>query len=367
MASIQKRDNGKWRARYRDDAGKEHARHFARKVDAQRWLDEVTTSVLTGNYVDPRAGRVTFGEYTAAWQSSQIHRPNTAAAVDSALRVHALPAFGSRQIASIRPSEIQAFVQGLTTSLAPSTVRVTYQHLRAVFKAAEADRLIARTPCQRITLPAVEKPAVRPLSTEVVLGLERAMPGRWRALVPLMAGTGVRPGEAAGVTLDRVDFLRRTLRVDRQLLLTWPPTFGPPKTQSSYRTIPLPQVVLDALAAHLAEFPVGEHGAIFTEPGGGLLYRDHITKAFRVAATTVRAPEGTGQHALRHYYASLLIRHGESVKVVQARLGHASATETLDTYSHLWPDSEDLTRAAVDSVLGIRAAEVVEGREGSNG
>lgn len=55
---------------------------------------------------------------------------------------------------------------------------------------------------------------------------------------------------------------------------------------------------------------------------------------------------------LRHFYASLLIRYGESVKVVQERLGHASAAETLDTYSHLWPDSEDRTRAAVDAVLG---------------
>jgi integrase len=62
-----------------------------------------------------------------------------------------------------------------------------------------------------------------------------------------------------------------------------------------------------------------------------------------------------GLHALRHYYASLLIRHGESVKVVQERLGHASATETLDTYSHLWPDSDDRTRQAVDLVLGSSA------------
>ena len=61
---------------------------------------------------------------------------------------------------------------------------------------------------------------------------------------------------------------------------------------------------------------------------------------------------GTGLHALRHYYASLLIRYGESVKTVQARLGHASAAETLDTYSHLWPDSDDRTREAVDQVLG---------------
>ena len=62
--------------------------------------------------------------------------------------------------------------------------------------------------------------------------------------------------------------------------------------------------------------------------------------------------EGATFHDLRHYYAPLLIRHGESVKVVQARLGHATAAETLDTYAHLWPDSEDRTRQAVDWVLG---------------
>ena len=65
--------------------------------------------------------------------------------------------------------------------------------------------------------------------------------------------------------------------------------------------------------------------------------------------------EGTVFHELRHYYTSLLIQHGESVKVVQARLGHATAAETLDTYSHLWPDSEGQTRTAIDSVLGVSA------------
>ena len=72
----------------------------------------------------------------------------------------------------------------------------------------------------------------------------------------------------------------------------------------------------------------------------------------------------TGFHGLRHFYASLLIRHGESVKTVQARLGYASASETLDTYSHLWPDSDDRTRTAVDSVLSadyVRTGEAVDG------
>src|SRR5213076_1223390 len=72
MASIKKRPNGQWRARYRDDAGKEHAKHFARKVDAQRWLDEVTASMVTGAYVDPKAGRVTFASYFAEWAQRQV-------------------------------------------------------------------------------------------------------------------------------------------------------------------------------------------------------------------------------------------------------------------------------------------------------
>ncbi|MBA2532979.1 MAG: site-specific integrase, partial [Nocardioidaceae bacterium] len=198
---------------------------------------------------------------------------------------------------------------------------------------------------------------LEPLATETVLALEAAMPDRWQAMIRLMAGTGLRPGEAAGVTIDRIDFLRRKLRVDRQLLLTRPPSFGPPKTESSRRTIPLPQVVVDALAAHVAAYPPGAHSLIFCQQDGRAMNRDDVTKAFRRAVLTVGAPPTTHLHQMRHYYASLLIRHDESVKVVQARLGHASARETLDTYSHLWPDSEDLTRAAIDSVLGSAVAD----------
>jgi integrase len=83
---------------------------------------------------------------------------------------------------------------------------------------------------------------------------------------------------------------------------------------------------------------------------------------WRAAVEASGLPDGTGFHALRHYYASLLIRHGESVKTVQARLGHASAVETLDTYSHLWPDSDDRTRDAIYSVLGFTAYRLRTGK-----
>lgn len=58
--SVARRPNGKWRARYRDETGHEHTRHFDRKVDAQQWLDQVTAAVVTGTYADPKAGQITF-------------------------------------------------------------------------------------------------------------------------------------------------------------------------------------------------------------------------------------------------------------------------------------------------------------------
>lgn len=81
-------------------------------------------------------------------------------------------------------------------------------------------------------------------------------------------------------------------------------------------------------------------------------WKPHVRFGGRAEETD--QPKGRHRASARsnHFYASLLIRHGESVKVVQSRLGHATASETLDTYGHLWPDSDDRTRQAVDKVLG---------------
>jgi integrase len=158
-----------------------------------------------------------------------------------------------------------------------------------------------------------------------------------------------------GITGERLDLERGTLRVDRQLILlpARPPFLAPPKTSASHRTIPLPRVVRQELRDHLERFPVQHlEGLIFTDDEGNALSRTRFSReVWRPAVAAVRAPRGTGFHDLRHFYASLLIRHGESIKTVQRRLGHATAAETLDTYAHLWPDSDDRTREAIDSVL----------------
>jgi integrase len=383
MASVTFRENrGKWQARYRDPAGRERAGLFDRKADAKRWLDEQTAAIVTGQYVAPEAGRMTFRTFAEDWRARQVHRPTTAAKVENTLRVHAYPAFGERPLGAIMPSHIEAWVKGLSLRLAPATIAVSHGIVAGVFKAAVRDRRIASSPCEGTRLPEVFREPVVPLLTEQVLALEEAMPPRYRAFVPLAAATGLRQGELFGLTLDasglRPPSARPRLRVERQLLTLAgePPYLGPPKRKASRREVPLPRVAVEALAAHLAAFPavplevpVRDHGGrlglevvelVFTNRSGRPVRRNGFGDVWR-AATRAAGVEAT-PHDLRHYYASLLIRHGENVKVVQARLGHATAAETLDTYAHLWPDSEDRTRDAIDSMLGAAFADHVRTR-----
>ncbi|UGQ14329.1 site-specific integrase [Yinghuangia sp. ASG 101] len=364
MASIQKRPNGKWRARWYDEDRQERSRHFDRKVDAQRWLDQVTASILTGQYVDPKAGRVKLQAVAEDWQKSQVCAEGTARINDNALRLHINPALGQHAIATIRRTHVQKFVKLLSEELAPGSVRNVYDVLARVMQSAVDDRVIASTPCRRITLPKLPDTEVVPPTIQEVQAIADAMPDRYRAAVILAAGSGLRIGEILGLKVSDIDFLRRTVRVERQR--TQDGEINPPKTQRSYRTVPVGQVVIDALALHLAAFPTDAW--VFTdERGKPLLYRRWRTvwnaayRAMQKAADAVADKLGQPRHTitvwtvhdLRHFFASALIAGGASVKQVQVVLGHSSAVITLRVYSHLWPGDEDRTRSVMDSVLEI--------------
>lgn len=356
-SSITRRPNGKWRARFRDEDGKEYARHFDRKLDGQRWLDENRALMLTGMFVSPNAGRMTFKEYAEQWRALQVHhRPSTADAVRVSLEKRVYPRIGDKKMRSIRSDDIAAMVAELSETYKPATVTLTYSYVATIFKAAVAAREVARTPCVGIKMPEVADETVDPkdvLTVENVHALVKAMPEHFKPLVLLAAGTGLRQGEAFGLTRDRVNFLKREIVVDRQLVMRngKPSEFGPTKTRSSNRVIPLPQVVADALSAHIKAHEIGPEDLLFRGSRGATMRRNTFSPLWQ-AATTKAGLEGYTFHALRHHYASLLIEHGESVKVVQARLGHKSAEETLNTYARLWPNTEDRTRQAVDAALG---------------
>ncbi|MGC1211267.1 MAG: site-specific integrase [Micromonospora sp.] len=347
MSSIQKRPDGRYRVRWRDPEGKERAKHFSRKIDAERFRSTVDADIIRGAYVDPQAGRTSFRDYAEAWRAAQPARANTAARHRSTLERHVYPAIGGLALASVRPSQVQAMVSGW--SLAPGSVRTVFSTVRAVFASAVRDRLIALDPCAGVKLPAVQRKRITPLSIEEVEALADAVPPEYRALVVLVAGTGLRQGEAFGVQVADVDFLRRTLTVQRQVQPG--PVVGPLKNRAAYRVIPLGDVVLAELAEHLRAYPAAGEAFIFRAPDGGPCTRNTFNSRVWRPAAKRAGLAGVGMHDLRHAYASMLIAAGQSVKVVSDRLGHSNAAMTLNVYSHLFPADEDRTRQAIDDAF----------------
>jgi integrase len=362
VASVQKRPDGRWRARYRDAADKEHARHFARKVDAERWLDEVRSHLLRGSYVDPAAGRVLFADYARTWLQAQPHRAGTALLYERTLRLHVFPRIGDRPIGSIRRSEIQALVTTSGRTLAPKTVENHFRLIKAVFSAALEDQLIAVNPCRKIARQPVAASKVVPLTVDQVEKLVASTPAHYKALVITSVGTGLRQGEALGLRAMDVDFLRREVHVRHQLVSVpgVAAHLGPPKTASSLRTVPAPAFVLSALAEHLRLFAPGPFGMIFSNTRGMAVNRQSLHRSLAAAVRAAGLPAGITFHQLRHTYASLLIDGGESVTVVADRMGHMNANETLRTYSHLWPSSDDKTRQVLERAFARPDARVAD-------
>jgi len=367
MASLTRRPDGRWRARYRDPDGREYARHFGRKVEAEEWLATVRADITRGTYRDPAAARTTFQEYAGQWADRQPHRPGTARLYERMLRLHVNPVIGGRQLGLLRRSDVQGVVAGMVQAgYKPKTVENALRLVRAIFHAAVDDGIIATATTRKVTRPAVEQRHIIPLSVHGVRRAAEVISPRLRALVLLSVGSGLRQGEALGLTVDRVNLLRREVTVDRQLVkvVGQRAALGPLKTASSRRLVPLPGFVVEALAAHLAVYAPGDEGLIFSGARGHPIARAGLHRTWRQAITASGLPQDTTWHLLRHTYASILIDGGESVTVVARRLGHANPSEALRTYSHLWPESDDRTRQVVDAAFG---AEVVAASDSSEG
>lgn len=253
--------------------------------------------------------------------------------------------------------------------------------------------VIGKSPLRGVKRPALPDKKMYIPTPEKVLAIANLMPRRLQALVRLAAASGLRQSELYGLTWSQLDLDAKQVRVDKQLVgidvsvthdvhgkptKTYTPVFGPSKTDKSVRTVPLAQVTVDDLKQHRRKFPPGKHGLVFTNDLGRPLRRSTFEHPWKEAIDTRNTHElaaateavDAGEidhviadmsarhdrehnnfHALRHLYASMLIHDGKSVKVIQELLGHKSATETLDTYGHLWERSDDEVRATVDKIF----------------
>jgi integrase len=348
MATVKRSPNGKkWRARWYDPSGKERAKDFGLKRDANRHAADMEASKARGQYIDPH-DKTTVIEYARQWAASRPHNPRTARKMASTLKNHVEgTALGSMRLAAVLPSTAQAWATGRAKVLGPKTTEVLVYTVSSIFKSAVRDRLISSTPFVGISLPEAVPARIVPLSVAQVRAIADQVPDYCRAMVITQAGLGLRIGELIALRVSDVDFLRRVARVETQI----PPDErerDDPKTPLSKRPIPLPQFVAEALAAHIQEFPPLADGSLFYNTIGRTWTTSHYGKVLGGNAVAAGAPEGTTSHDLRHHYASVLLHAGESVVAVAERLGHKNANLVLSTYGHLMPDSEERTRQALD-------------------
>ncbi len=350
MASIDRRPNGAWQARYRPAAGATQiTRTFHRKVDARAWLTTQTAAVQSGTHIHPSRAKLTVGEWCDGWLAGYgTRRPSTVRQA----RVHIAQieaAFGDRPLAALRPSDVRAWTAKLKANgAADSYVYALHNRLSQLMSDAVHDGLLTRSPCSRRTSPPAGRPRPYVATTEQVFALCDAFAEHQRPAVLLGAFAGFRTAEVVGLRVIDIDF------GDLAVCPVQQAGGVELKTAMSKTPVPIPAELAGELSASIEKFG-GDH--VVTDGLRGQSSTWAIERAVRAARSRVPGlPEGFRFHDLRHYFASLLIASGLDVKTVQHRLRHGSATTTLNTYSHLWPDRDEQTRAAVGAVLRVRSS-----------
>jgi hypothetical protein len=184
MAHIQKRD-GRWKARYRGPDGRERSKMFDRRADAKRWLAAVQSQIARGAWVDPARSAVRLEVWVKDWLPSRADlRPSSRARLESIVRMHVIPEFGKRPLATIGNGEIRAWVGRMTTAgMSAAAIRKCVSALRSMLDAAVADQRLAVNPAVNVPLPTEHAAEQRYLDREQVLTLGDLITPRYRALV----------------------------------------------------------------------------------------------------------------------------------------------------------------------------------------
>lgn len=359
MASIKRRPNGVWRARYRclgcekhTKGPGEHSKHFKRKTDGQAWLTGQVSALARGEWQDPATAKVTVRQWCEQWLEGQSGNRVTTAATARAHVKLIVAEFGNTPLSAVRPSQVRAWTARLKQTYSDAYVYALYRRLAQIMGDAAHDGLILRSPCSRRTAPS--RPEQRPYvaTLEQVWALHDALPAHLAPAILLGAFAGLRISEAVGLRVADVDFMRGVITPAVQY------RDRPLKTPGSASPVPIPQelsLMLSAAVKHATDLAGAKATHVVSNRLGRPTTRQAVEEAIVAARTEVEGlPEGFRHHDLRHFYASALIAAGRDIKTVQKCLRHASAVTTLDTYGHLFPDADESARVAVAGLLAAR-------------
>lgn len=394
MASVEKRiRNGQTRcvARYRDPEGRQCARSFARKVDADRFLAKTEGDKLRGLYVDPREASRTFCDIAEQHWTAYSHtlsEDTTRVRKRSVLDRHILPTLGGKPIGGIRPSTVAGAMATWSITLAPGTVGQVLRQVRQIRATAVLDGVIPTKPAKAIKPPTAPRRRDVHLTDEDVRRAIEAAPEQYRNLVIVLAGLGLRISEACGLRASDVDFLGRVVHVRQQRRPGG--TMGKLKTGFSARDTPAVDQVLHALSVQIRRWPrrdgliSSSNDRPLTKSVAGHVF-DHVEETINGGPITSATDQGISSylwrgkkyatqtaaemarraaiaksqervtispHSLRHYFGASLISGATSVVAVSEWLGHSSPEITWRVYSYLMPSDQEVGRAALTKMLG---------------
>lgn len=366
---LRKLPSGRWQARYPVGDGRLRTapRTFPTKGDASLYLSTVEADLARGQYMDPRSGRITFWRWAEQWLARPGKRANSVVRDRQALETFMYD-LGPRPMSSIVPMHIQAVIDARAKVAAPATVARDFSALRAVFNAAVDADVIGRSPARKVGLPRVRPPArvsVTPLELE---RLAQEVPPRYRALVLVAGVLGLRWGEAAGLRVRDVDFLRRTITVAQVVEETSGhlTIVRDAKSPAGLRTLTAPAFLVEELARHLATHRPGAgddpDSLVFVGPRGGVLRRRFGERTLAPAVARAGLDKSLTFHGLRHVAITSMVELGVHPRVMQGRAGHATSKLTLELYAHV-PESADRQAAEALDRYHRQSAEGIDRRE----
>ncbi|WP_137147140.1 site-specific integrase [Mycolicibacterium sp. CR10] len=365
---------------YKDEHGvtRRYVAYGRTRKDVKDKLDKARDRLTEGAPV--KDSKQSVGEWLAYWRitglAASSRKESTKVLYGNLSRKHLEPApFGAIRLDRLKPSDIDALLLAMrqktkpatgsdlkseqVRALSDSTIFNVYCVLRAGLDGAVRDNVIARNPATRVDRPQVAKKDAKHISAADLSKLLTAADGlRYRDVLVLIAGTGLRRGEAVALSWSNVSLDAGTIRVEgtlsrvgKELLIT------EPKTERSRRTVPISPAMVALLKSQKARQAAErlragnqwtDTGLVFTTEFGTAVDPRNILRTVELAAKKAGIDK-TGVHTLRHSAATGWLESGVHIKAVSDLLGHSSIAITGDIYGHT---SDDTARKAIDGWSG---------------
>jgi integrase len=355
-----------WIVNYTDRSGSRRLKTFERKKDADAFEAVVGVDVRRGIHV-PDSQSVMIAEAAKLWLTScsaaGLERA-TLAHYQQHVGLHIVPLIGAVKLSQLSVPMVRAFEDALAKDRSPAMVRKLRSTLGSILADAQERGLVGQNVVRHLGTHRRGKEAradkrqgklkigVHIPAPEEIRAIIAALSGRWRPMLLIAIFTGLRASELRGLRWVDVDLTRGEIHV-RQRADHFN-AIGRLKSEAAERTVPLSPIVVNTLREHRLACPKGELDLVFPNTKGNVESYSNIIKngliPMMVAAGVVDAhgkAKYTGLHSLRHFYASWCINRRVDgglelpLKLVQARLGHASIQMTADRYGHLFPRGDD--------------------------